>query len=110
MSLRLDDRGLFFAFPVPNTIDGQRAAERVKRGDIQGCSFEFSYSENECKYTRSEDGPPLRTLNNIHQISDICLTSRPVYPSTTVNRRSLDELKEFDSEAYVKKLRNSINN
>lgn len=40
----VDERGVHFSFDAPNTDDGDRALELVRRGDIDGCSFMFSCS------------------------------------------------------------------
>ena len=38
----VDEKGVAFEFDAPNTIDGDKALELVRRGDISGCSFAFS--------------------------------------------------------------------
>ena len=38
----VDDKGVYFEFDAPNTVDGDKALELVRRGDISGCSFMFS--------------------------------------------------------------------
>ena len=42
LSYGVDDKGVYFEFDAPNTVDGDKALELVRRGDITGCSFMFS--------------------------------------------------------------------
>lgn len=38
----IDERGVKFEFEAPRTIDGDKALELVRRGELAGCSFAFS--------------------------------------------------------------------
>ena len=42
LSYTVDDKGVMFEFTAPNTVDGEKALELVRRGDISGCSFAFT--------------------------------------------------------------------
>ncbi|MBQ9711574.1 MAG: HK97 family phage prohead protease, partial [Bacteroidales bacterium] len=42
LSYEIDGKGVRFEFEAPNTADGDKALELVRRGDLAGCSFMFS--------------------------------------------------------------------
>ena len=92
----IDERGVHFSFDAPNTDDGDRALELVRRGDIDGCSFMFSCSYRQpdvtSETTKNKETGKAETLYTIHAIRgiyDFTLTPMPAYPDTEVNARDL---------------------
>ena len=88
LSYGVDDKGVWFEFEVPDTVDGDKALELVRRGDISGCSFMFSTHYYDSTYVsrdvRRESGKTLitYTVNVITGIYDFTLASDPAYPDT----------------------------
>lgn len=80
LSLREDEKGLFFDLLLPDTTHGRDIAELVARGDISGCSFGFIPVEE------IWDGE-LRELLDLELI-EITLTPNPAYTDTSVALRS----------------------
>ena len=106
LSYDVDGRGVSFSFDAPNTVDGDKAVELVRRGDISGCSFAFTtdYADDEdVERSVVRDGSARKetyTVKHIDGIYDFTLTPDPAYPSTFVENRELRELLERrDDEA-----------
>lgn len=98
LSYRVDGKGVSFEFEAPNTVDGDKALELVRRGDIGGCSFAFT--------TRYGDGDFVERLSTVagngkRQVTyrvkaitgvyDFTLAADPAYPNTNVEVRSFIE-------------------
>lgn len=92
----VDERGVKFEFEAPNTVDGDKALELVRRGDLDGCSFAFRthYYDNGCvnrTVTRvggkTEITYTVRTILSVH---DFTLTHHPAYPDTTCEAEQRD--------------------
>lgn len=94
----VDDKGVYFEFDAPNTVDGDKALELVRRGDISGCSFMFSTHYYDSAYVARDvqrvDGKTIitYTVNVITGIYDFTLAADPAYPETNC------ELREFVTE------------
>ncbi|MCH3980506.1 MAG: HK97 family phage prohead protease [Prevotella sp.] len=91
----IDDNGVKFEFEAPNTIDGERALELVKRGDIQGCSFAFTADYLDRNVVSKESVKrdnklyTTYTVRHMDGIFDFTLTPRPAYGQTTVEARDI---------------------
>lgn len=99
LSYAIDAKGVRFSFEAPQTDDGDRALELVRRGDIDGCSFMFtcSYRDPDVTSEASTDKETGRrdviyTIHTITGIYDFTLTPMPAYPDTEVSARELREL------------------
>lgn len=92
LSLESNTVGLRFTDELPDTSTGRDVREEVRRGDISGCSFAFTVSEDDWKYF-DDDRPPERTIVKIGQLFDVGPVTYPAYPDTTVAARSLDPSK-----------------
>lgn len=42
LSYTVDEKGVMFECEMPKTVDGDKALELVRRGDLAGCSFMFT--------------------------------------------------------------------
>lgn len=99
----VDDKGVYFEFESPNTVDGDKALELVRRGDISGCSFAFSTHYYDSAYVQRTvqrvDGKTIitYTVNVITGIYDFTLAADPAYPDTNCEaevRELIRELRE----------------
>ncbi|MCM1517527.1 MAG: HK97 family phage prohead protease [Pseudoflavonifractor sp.] len=93
LSYAVDDKGVRFEFEAPNTSDGDKALELVRRGDISGCSFAFTtrywdsdFVERTCE---TVDGKTIvtYTVRTITGVYDFTLAADPAYPDTSVEAR-----------------------
>lgn len=91
----VDDKGVYFEFDAPNTVDGDKALELVRRGDIRGCSFMFTTYYYDSAYVARDvqrvDGKTIitYTVNVITGIYDFTLAADPAYPDTNCELREL---------------------
>lgn len=92
LKLTVDDHGVLYSFEVPDTIDGKRAAERIKRGELFGSSFMFSFDEKTgCTYSRDKDNKLCRSVRKISQMYDVSIVQNPAYQASSVTRRSVED-------------------
>ena len=108
-TLRLweDDHGLRYEVDLPNTTLGRDVAELLKRGDLNGSSFGFRTISD--SWTQTDDGYPLRTLNEL-AIRDLGPVTFPAYEASEASLRSLAESKELTIEEVVEAAEtNSLN-
>lgn len=95
LSYGVDEKGVYFEFEAPKTIDGDKALELVRRGDLAGCSFAFSTYYNDPEYVEesaeTDNGHVLRTytVKRVTGIYDFTIASGPAYPATSVEAREL---------------------
>ena len=93
LSYTVDDKGVAFEFEAPNTVDGDKALELVKRGDLAGCSFAFStHYWDESFVSRTVEVRDGRayityTVKAVTGVYDMTLAADPVYPDTSVEAR-----------------------
>lgn len=86
-TLRLDNRkdGLYFELDVPDTTNGRDLVELVKRGDVQGMSFEY-YSMAE-DYSYDNDGI-MQVVVNKMVMRSITAAIDPTWAETSIAERS----------------------
>lgn len=93
LSYTVDDQGVAFEFEAPNTVDGDKALELVRRGDLAGCSFAFStHYWDEAFVTRTVEVRDGRayityTVKAVTGVYDMTLAADPAYPDTSVEAR-----------------------
>lgn len=117
----VDDKGVYFEFEAPNTVDGDKALELVRRGDISGCSFAFSTHYYDSAYVSRDvqrvDGKTVitYTVNMITDIYDFTLAADPAYPDTNCEAEARELVKELrgseqpsDKEEREKKMREQV--
>lgn len=96
----VDEKGVRFEFEAPDTIDGDKALELVRRGDLSGCSFAFTtdYWDAQCveRTTKRVDGRSYitYTVRTIDAVHDFTLAADPAYPDTSVEAREIESLRE----------------
>ena len=101
LSYTVDEKGVAFEFEAPNTVDGDKALELVKRGDISGCSFMFPtrYYDDACveRSAKTVNGYTTITyrVKAVTGVYDFTLAADPAYPDTSVEAREfVTELKK----------------
>lgn len=97
LSYSVDDKGVQFEFEAPNTVDGDKALELVRRGDISGCSFAFStrYYDDACveRSAAVVNGVTMITyrVKVVTGVYDFTLAADPAYQDTSVEAREFTE-------------------
>lgn len=97
----IDTVGVKFWAEMPHTVDGDKALELVRRGDIAGCSFCYSTdeadSENAVSYERTDEKDEygesilVRHVKRIDNVYDFTLAADPAYEQTEVSRREIEQ-------------------
>lgn len=110
LELREDDYGLWGSVIInPKDADAMNTYERVRRGDVDQCSFGFEVREEETDF--HENGDVHWTLKdvNLHEIS-VC--TFPAYEATSISARTAqrDELKKRKVEAWKNNMKERLRN
>lgn len=91
-TLELEDReeGLWGRIKLnKNDTDAANVYERIKRGDISGCSFGFDIKDEERSV--SDDGSVHYTIKEVDPLFEISPVVFPAYEATHVEARHLNE-------------------
>lgn len=105
LELREDSHGLWGHIDINrNDVDAMNLYERVKRGDVDQCSFGFDIRSQDTDI--SENGDVHWTLRDVDLYEVSCCTF-PAYESTNISARSAerDEIMERRAQAWREKMR-----
>lgn len=100
LELREDSHGLWGKIKVnPNDSDAMNLYERVKRGDVDQCSFGFMIESEETDFR--EDGSVHWTITRVN-LFEVSVCTFPAYEETGVSARKADyaELKKRKLEKW----------
>ena len=108
LTLREDTRGLWGHIDInPNDVDAMNLYERVKRGDVDQCSFGFEIRSEDTDIL--EDGSVHWTIRdvNLHEVS--CCTF-PAYEETSISARAAqrDEAVKRAAQAWRETMRRRL--
>lgn len=95
LTLKDDNKGLFYEFEAPNTADGNDLLYHLEKGNIRNSSFAFTIAEGGQKWEKIGD-TYVRTITQFDRIFDVSPCWTPAYQSTTVALRAFDEFKKED--------------
>lgn len=108
LELRQDERGLWGKVVInPKDSDAMNLYERVKRGDVNQCSFGFDILEEETEFL--ENGDIHWTIKSVKLYEVSCCTF-PAYEETSIAARKQDaeELKKRSLEAWKERTRKKL--
>ena len=108
LELKIDSRGLWGKVKInPNDQDAINLYERVKRGDVDQCSFGFDILEEDTDYR--EDGSVHWTIKRV-RLYEVSVVTFPAYEDTSVSARKRDyeALEKRKSEAWKEKIRKRL--
>mgnify|MGYP002518026647 CR=1 FL=1 len=110
LTLRDDSHGLWGSIKINrNDSDAMNAYERIKRGDVTGCSFGFNIESEETEYR--DDGTVHWTITKVNPLYEVSPCVFPAYGATTVSARGaeLDAMKkrklELRKQEILKRIR-----
>lgn len=109
MELREDEHGLWGKINLNrNDTDAMNAYERIKRGDITGCSFGFNIEEEIADY--KDDGTVHWTITKVNPLYEVSPCVFPAYEATNVFARGkqLDDMKQRKLELRKEELRKKL--
>ena len=103
LSMSVDDVGLRYEFPVPDTSYGRDLAANIRAGIVRGSSFSFTVPSGGDAWS-VEDGRSIRTIQRIDTLLDVGPVTFPAYPDADVKvaQRSFDAFRQ-QREAEVAK-------
>lgn len=85
LSLKTDDKGLFFIADIPNTTLGNDVYTNVENGNIKGLSFNAQIDPNNGDtWEQGAGGVVIHTINHFASLAEISLTPIPAYTETSV--------------------------
>jgi HK97 family phage prohead protease len=104
LQLREDSHGLWGHIDInPNDVDAMNLYNRVKRGDVDQCSFGFDIRSEDTDIR--EDGSIHWTLKDVELYEVSCCTF-PAYTETNISAREHDRdmIKKREREAWQQKM------
>ena len=99
LTLKTDSRGLWGEVKInPNDQDAMNLYERVRRGDIDQCSFGFEILDEEFE---DRGGSVHWTIKRV-KLYEVSIVTFPAYTDTSVSARELElrEIKKRSFEAW----------
>lgn len=109
LSYGIDEHGVRFRCTMPNTADGDKALDLIRRGDLSGCSFMFTIHPDDpaavsIERSKAEDGRTVitYTVRSILGIHDFTIAADPAYLQTQVSAREyIDTLRSREKPEPV---------
>lgn len=108
LELREDSHGLWGRVRInPNDTDAMNLYERVKRGDVDQCSFGFDIIEEETELR--EDGSMHWTILRV-KLYEVSVVTFPAYEATGVSARKAEyeEIQRRRAEAWKSELKKKL--
>ena len=108
LELREDSHGLWGRIRInPNDQDAVNLYERVKRGDVNQCSFGFDIVSEETDFR--EDGSAHWTITEV-RLYEVSVVTFPAYEDTAVSARKRDfaQLQQRENEKWRHEMRSRL--
>jgi hypothetical protein len=89
LSLKEDDKGLWFSVDMPDTTVGKDLMKSIQRKDVSQCSFAFQAIDQRWDDIQDEKGEPqqFRTILKA-ELLDVSPVTYPAYPQTSCDVRT----------------------
>lgn len=111
LELREDSHGLWGKVRInPNDSEAMNLYERVKRGDVDGCSIGFDIAEEKTDFL--ENGDVHWTIEKVLPLYEVSAVTFPAYQETNISARSeqKEEIEKRKSDAWKKRMKERLNN
>lgn len=108
LELKEDSHGLWGKVSInPNDTDAMNLYERVKRGDVNQCSFGFEIVSEETDFR--DDGSIHWTVREV-KLYEVSVVTFPAYEDTGISARKLqfEEIKKREAEAWKENMKNRL--
>lgn len=109
LSLREDANGLWGEIRInPNDTDAMNLWERVKRGDVDGCSIGFDIKRESTEIL--PDGTTHWTIEEIQPLFEVSVVTFPAYEETHVQARAAqrDDIKRREVQSWRERMKARI--
>jgi HK97 family phage prohead protease len=105
LSMSVDDVGLRYEFPVPDTTYGRDLAANIRAGIIKGSSFSFTVPSGGDSWS-VEEGRSTRTIHRVDSLIDLGPVVFPAYPDADVKvaQRSYDAFRHAIEQESARRL------
>lgn len=101
LELKADSHGLWGRIKInPNDTDAMNIYERVKRGDVDQCSFGFRIIEEETEWR--EDGTVKWTIKKA-DLQEVSIVTFPAYEDTGVQARKKEVAQHHERQMHQRK-------
>lgn len=110
LELKVDSRGLWGSIKInENDSDAVNLYERVKRGDVDQCSFGFNILKEDTDYR--DDGTIKWTIREI-DLHEVSIVTFPAYPETSVQARmqQVEKLQQRSIEKRKHEMKERLDN
>lgn len=110
LELREDEHGLWGDITINrNDVDAMNLYERVRRGDVDQCSFGFEIVSQETDFR--PDGSVHWTITDVN-LFEVSACTFPAYKDTNISARTAerDELKKRTLDAWKNKMKEAVRN
>lgn len=98
LTVKVDDKGLFFTAILPNTTLGHDTYNNILAGNLRGCSVGFNIADGGDAWSSDQDGNTIHTIYQISDLAEISITPIPAYEETSVSvQRSYSRFKKEGS-------------
>lgn len=106
LTLAADEVGLSYNIDTPDTTTGRDLVVLVERRDVTGSSFSFTVAQDGVTWSETEQGYPLRVIENVAALYDVGPVSCPAYlgtqeADTSVALRSLADAADLPLDAVI---------
>lgn len=111
LDLKEDSRGLWGRVRInPNDSSAMDLYERVKRGDVDGCSIGFDIAEEETEIR--QNGDVHWTIKKVMPLYEVSACTFPAYQETNISARThqLEEIKKREADAWRAKAKERLKN
>lgn len=109
LTLEQDDKGLWGRIQINrNDTDAMNAYERIKRGDIRGCSFGFDIESEEEE--KREDGTIHWTITKVNPLYEVSPCVFPAYEATSVSARAkqVEQIKKRELDLWKSNMKSKV--
>ena len=109
LELREDSHGLWGRVRInPNDSAAVDSYERIKRGDVDGCSIGFDIAEEETEYR--DDGSIHWTIKKVNPLYEVSVCTFPAYEQTNVQAREeqVATLKKRERESWQAQMKERL--
>ena len=108
LELQEDSRGLWGRIKInPSDSDAMNLYERVRRGDVDQCSFGFDILSEDTEFR--EDGSVHWTIREV-KLYEVSVVTFPAYEETSVSarKRDLEEMEKRKTETWKETMRQKV--
>jgi HK97 family phage prohead protease len=90
LELTVDEHGLRYSFPIPDTTAGRDLVELMERGIVRDASFAFMLGPDGDTWEKRDGKTDLRTIERVARLVDVSVVTVGAYSDATSVLRSYD--------------------